>query len=157
MKNVQVYRSSGAVDIKHIDRVEEKIGFRFPEKYKKLISLHNYLVPESSDFRFFRDGDVEERDLSFYGFGDGNDSASRSSQMGEQLFEKEKLPHGVIPFGDSGNGDYVCFDYRHDSKTTEPHVVAMLHDAYDPNGEMSTYYVANSFEEFVDSLYKYEG
>ncbi len=156
MKNIEVYRSAGEIDIQQIHQMESKTGFKFPEKYKTLLSLHNFLMPENPDFQFLLDGGVEERDINFYGFGD-KDSTSRSSKMGELLFEEEKLQQGILPFGDSGNGDYVCFDYRHNPHTDEPKIVVMLHDAYDANNKMLICPVANSFEEFMDSLYKYEG
>lgn len=152
----QVYRSAGEIDIQQIRQLESKTGFRFPEKYKTLLSSHNFLAPENSDFRFLRDGKIEERDINFYGFGD-KDSTSRSSKVGEHFFEEERVPKGILPFGDCGNGDHVCFDYRHDANTDEPRVVIMLHDAYDNNNKMFICPVTNSFEEFMDSLYKYEG
>jgi hypothetical protein len=79
--------------------------------------------------------------------------------MGDYRFETDYLPNHIVPFGYSANGDYICFDYRHDPTTTEPHVVLMYHDDYvadkEGNTKMVVNFVAPNFEAFVDLLYEY--
>ncbi len=158
-----VYRDSGKADRLLIDEFEIEYRIKLPNSYKELIQEHNALWPEKCHFRFHnryhnklwtyqlnQDG-TDSRDVTFYGFG-------------EHLFDYERIDltqdfdvfghENVIAFGSSANGDYICFDYRHDPSTNEPHVVVMFHDAYDEYKKMLICHVANSFEEFMDSLYK---
>jgi hypothetical protein len=61
----------------------------------------------------------------------------------------------LIPFGETGGGDFICFDYRNNWKTNNPPITYWCHDAQEPNGRTS--FIANSFEEFINMLHKPEG
>lgn len=60
----------------------------------------------------------------------------------------------VIALGNYVNGNAVRFDYR--ERNYDPKTVLMLHDNYeeDEQGEMKMILIplANSFDEFIDSL-----
>jgi hypothetical protein len=95
---------------------------------------------------------MDSRDLTFLGF---NENLPNSGKITWQDFDVYGHEH-VIAFGMAANGDHVCFDYRHDPSTDEPRAVVMFHDAYDADDKMLICPVADSFEEFIDSLYKRE-
>ena len=50
---VTVYRDKGQIDMSHINKFEEVVGYKFPNSYKNLLSEHNCLSPAESDFKFF--------------------------------------------------------------------------------------------------------
>jgi hypothetical protein len=60
---------------------------------------------------------------------------------------------GLIPFGDNGGGDFICFDYRKDRTTNDPPIVIWNHDM---GLEHRVVFIANNFEEFVGMLYESE-
>lgn len=159
MKNVGVYSSSGGINRGVIDGYEKKVGYRFPKKYKEMLSTNDFLRPELDSFEFQRDSVKDGRDVNFFGYLDDANSQS-PDRIGEYLFDMAFLPIHVLPFGFSGNGDYICFDYRHDPKTCEPRIVLMLHDEYTEDVEgkpkMAIIDIAPNFEAFIDMLYKHE-
>ena len=152
MKKVEIYRDKGPVDEKEIDKFEASVGYKFPAEYKNLLKEHNALYPSHADFDFINasSGDLDGRDVTFLGFGD---SLSKTSQIQNSQNQDVYGHDGLVIFGRSGNGDYICFSYQHDMKTDAPKVVVMLHDFPDEDGKMLVNFVANSFEEFMDSLY----
>lgn len=163
MHAVDIYRDNGTVDFRLIAQFELSKNIKLPESYKELLTAHDALRPEKEMFRFLNsfsathfwpykiENGLDARDISFFGFGTELDDYKKIGW--NQDFDVFGHDH-VIAFGRSANGDYICFDYRHDPSTSEPHVVVMFHDAYDEKRKMLICHVANSFEEFMDSLYK---
>lgn len=154
MKSLNAISSKGPVDIKFINEFEEEIGFRFPDNYKALISKDNALYPEEMIFDFINveSSRKDERDVSFYGYGSDIEDYDDIKRQDFDVYGH----NGVIAFGRSANGDYVCFDYRDNPLTDDPPVVVMLHDYPDENNKMLICHVADSFEKFVDSLHDYD-
>lgn len=159
MKEVQIYRDSGPIDISIIEAFEKKAGYCLPQSYRVLISSHDWLYPVQNTFTFINIyGHHDSRDISFYGYGD------EPIRHGEGIIYNQDFDvygcEGIVAFGCSANGDYICFDYRHEPRTCEPRVVLMYHDDYieDENGKanMVVNDVASSFDGFINILYKYE-
>lgn len=155
MRDLNVYRSYGFIGFEYINEFENKIEFIFPESYKKLISKNNALSPEEADFDFYdlASNSKDTRDITFYGYGD---SVSENYNIAKQQNFDAYGHEGVIAFGCCSNGDHVCFDYRDKPTGGEPKVVVMFHDCADENNKMLVCPVAENFERFVNSLYKYE-
>ena len=165
MKEIVIRSDHGPVDIAAVSSFEKKYGISLPSSYKAFAANHDAPWLERNFFQFrnvysetygwpYRiiDG-IDGRDLNMFGF--GNDLGNSELITWNQDFDV--FGHeNVIAFGRSANGDYICFDYRHDPSTSEPHVAVMFHDAYDEQRKMLICHVANSFEEFMDSLYKSE-
>ncbi|MDR1163486.1 MAG: SMI1/KNR4 family protein [Candidatus Accumulibacter sp.] len=155
MRHLNVLWDQGSIDISAIERFERKIGYRFPENYKKLLSAHDHLMIEEDTFKFKNIyGKEDARDVAFYGYGQTClEKIENSQNFGIYGYE------GIVAIGRSANGDQVCFDYRHDPTTTEPHVVLVYHDdsIIDESGDekMAVNFVAPNFEAFVDMLYEY--
>ncbi|MDR1488613.1 MAG: SMI1/KNR4 family protein [Holosporales bacterium] len=67
----------------------------------------------------------------------------------DYIYFEERL----IPFGDTGGGDFICFDYRnHDGDN--PPIILWTHDVYDNSKRIS--FIANNFEEFINMLHEPE-
>lgn len=165
MKKEDVLIDEGSADSALLDRFEEKLNIRLPKGYRDLLQEHNALYPVHNLFRFknqyhnelwsyrLNDDGTDSRDVVFLGYGDGLSESARID-LGQDF---DVYGHDrVIAIGKAANGDHICFDYRHDPKTSEPHVVVMFHDAYGEDGKMAICHVADSFDEFLNSLYKSE-
>lgn len=155
MKELNVYSDKGSVDLSIIEEHEQLIGYRFPNSYKKLIGRHDQLRPIEDHFDFTNIyGEKDERDISFL----GHKNSTTEKLMDSQDYDIYGY-EGIVTFGICANGDHICFDYRHDPETDEPHVVVMYHDDYvtdkDGNPKRVINFVAPSFEAFVDILYEY--
>jgi hypothetical protein len=167
MESVNVYRDHGTISSELITQFETSRNIRAPAAYKEIIAKHNALRPENDLFRFRNvfatthswpykiiDG-IDSRDISFLGFGPDIEDYMKIDWQEFDVYGHEH----IIAFGMASNGDYICFDYRHDPSTDEPRVVVMFHDAYDAydaDDKMLICPVANSFGKFIDSLYKRE-
>ena len=67
--------------------------------------------------------------------------------------DKYKFEDGLIPFGENGSGDMICFDYRKDRTTDNPPIVIWNHDM---GLEHRVVFIANNFEEFINMLHEPE-
>ena len=56
----------------------------------------------------------------------------------------------LIPFGDNGGGDLICFDYRSDHTTNNPPIAIWNHYL---EFKHRTVFIANNFEEFINMLH----
>ncbi len=165
MRKEDVLMDEGRTDPSLLDQFEERLNKKLPKEYKELMLEHNALYPISNLFKFnnhyhnelwsyrLNDDGTDSRDVVFLGYGDKPSESARVEW--NQDFDVYGHDH-VVAFGTAANGDHICFDYRHDPKTSEPHVVVMFHDAYGEDGKMLICHVANSFEDFLNALYKSE-
>ncbi|HDR1266785.1 TPA: SMI1/KNR4 family protein, partial [Pasteurella multocida] len=63
----------------------------------------------------------------------------------------------VYSFGSTGEGHFICFDYRDDPKGDEPKICIVIHDEYDEKtGKHLLFPVAENFEAFLDMLYDFD-
>ncbi|HDR1155278.1 TPA: SMI1/KNR4 family protein, partial [Pasteurella multocida] len=63
----------------------------------------------------------------------------------------------VYSFGSTGEGHFICFDYRDDPKGNEPKICIVIHDEYDEKtGKRLLFPVAENFEAFLDMLYDFD-
>ena len=155
MKKLNIRFDDGNTDPSIIEENERLLGYKFPKQYKELMRMHDALYPVENYFDFTNIyGEEDERDISFL----GHKNSATEKLMDSQDYDVYGY-EGIVTFGICANGDHICFDYRHDPKTSEPHVVLMYHDDYvtdkDGNPKRVINFVAPSFEAFVDMLYEY--
>jgi hypothetical protein len=155
MKEVSVFHDSGPIELSVIESFEEKVGYNFPDNYKRLLSKHNELYPEAGFFNFTNkiDDKIDCRDINFLGFGAEVTNASHIERAQEQ---DNCLRTGVVIFGCSANGDYIGFDYRLKLTSDNPSVVVIFHDYFDDDNKMLISPVAETFEDFINMLYEYD-
>ncbi len=155
MNNIEISYDSGPIDISEIDAFENSVSKKFPDSYRELLSLHNALRPEKRLFKYIDRTTREEdiRDISFYGFGNAIADYNRITRVQDH----DEVGHdGIVTFGRAANGDYIGFEYKTKNIENDPIVVLMFHDRRDTSDKMLVNYVADSFEEFMDMLYKPE-
>jgi len=141
----------GPIDVELIGAFESELGIQFPKEYKDLMTKHNPLWPENRNFDFRFKGQDDVRDVTFFGYGKHLKDYERINQFQDHdIYGRD----GVVVIGESANGDYICFDYRSNIESKNPPVVLMLHDYYDEDEKMFVCPVTDTFEEFIDSLYK---
>jgi cell wall assembly regulator SMI1 len=61
---------------------------------------------------------------------------------------KPLVPAGIYPFAGTGNGDFICFDYR--ASPESPSVVFYFAEL---TGEEAVYPIAESFTDFLSRLH----
>jgi hypothetical protein len=166
MKKVNLLYSSGSVGLEIINGVEKRLKLRFSKKYVEHICQngHSGLTRDTFDFKNIYEANyiwsytikngIDTRDFGFYSYKPTLHYLTQiENSQNFDIYGHEYL----VAFGNTANGDYVCFDYRHDPNTDEPKVVLMFHDAYDDvTNKMLICPVAESFEAFMDSLYEYK-
>ena len=160
MKNLSsdnIIRDYGFIspDILHL--LEEEHGVILPELYVDFILKHNgarimsrifdYDDPNRKDGR---NGDA----LIFMKVEEIQDQIDTVKSGEEPDWPIEyRFEDGLIPFGDNGGGDMICFDYRHDKTTNNPPIVIWNHDM---GLKHRVVFVANNFEEFINMLHEPE-
>lgn len=138
-----------------VEKYETDLGVVFPESYKAFISNNNTAYPEKSCFDYWDDYLKEEGEKSIYFFVFGPEQ-SRVNASEDLLRFQDFDIYGhdhVVAFAGTAEGDYVCFDYRHNPETLEPKISVMAHDMhYKETRKMVINHVANSFSEFCQLL-----
>ena len=157
---MKIFQDNGVIPLDLFEKVINKIGYTLPSSYLNLIKDHDglYLSNNAFDFVNFYE-EPDERDVVFLSY-------FEEDLNGDILNNQENvndLDNGgiqdLVVFGICANGDYVCFDYRDNQKGNNPKVVLVYHDdeieLSDGSMQMVVNHVANSFDEFFNSLYEY--
>ena len=146
-----VYEDCGSGSFEAVVDLEKSNDIKLPRNYVEFITRHNGAWINVTDFEF---------DNPYYPVNNGsgvyfseiediqniiNDLMDINVEEPGYFYEK------LIPFGDNGGGDFICFDYR-ECDTDNPPIIIWFHDVLD-NSERIVF-VANNFEEFVDKLHE---
>ena len=161
MKNLELSNircDEGKISETFIKQIEKKYNISLPVSYSSFIIEHNGAC------LFARIFDYQDPNIGVY---KRNSSSIAFESVEDILFHIEnikageepdwddmyKFEDGLIPFGDNGGGDMICFDYRKDRSTDNPPIVIWNHDM---GLEHRVVFIANNFEEFINMLHKCE-
>lgn len=128
--------------------LEHRLGVAFPQGYRDLALKHDGASnPDESAFAFSSAAD-RTRVGNFGGL--LSLCAERPENGSELLLEcleslGDRLPRDVVPIISTGNGDYICLDYR--DRKSVPAIAYFDHELSNPIS-----FVADSFEQFLDML-----
>lgn len=156
---MEIRRDNGKNSLDEIEKVQEELGYYFPKNYIDLIRNHDALRFEKNIFNFKNIYNKEdERDLNFLSFKSNHlDGDILNNQDNINDIDNYGIKNLVI-FGICANGDYICFDYRDDIKSTEPKIVLVYHDDFidyeDGASHMVVNYVADNFDDFLELLHE---
>lgn len=123
---------------------ETLLGITFPDAYRTLVREFGGAYGDV-------DFDVEFPSPGFETCSMGLllslDPCSRDSIWSRMIvWEEYELSPKVIPFGEDGGGNYICFDYR---EANEPKIVFYFHELAGDDGIMVA---CSSFERFLENL-----
>ena len=149
----------GECSLERIRELEKSQGITLPNTYVSFIIKHNGADLDNDTFRFENPYDpinneasivffkVEEIKKIIDVFLDEREQVDSicNGKSEQSSFFYEKL----IPFGDSGGSDCICFDYR-EHKQDNPPVVIWFFGECDNSKRIVV--VAKSFSEFVSML-----
>lgn len=143
-KNVR--RELGSTEL---DAVEQILMVAFPQDYRECVSRYYGAWPDRTDFTYID----SERGLVTTCLGRliSPLSGDRYNIMSMLEMLAEQLPPGIIPIGEDGSGNYICFDFR--KQGDDPRIVLWHHEK---DSETSILPVAESFTEFLAMLKKPE-
>lgn len=156
---MDILRDNGKNSLDEIKRVQNELGYFFPNNYIDLIRNHDALRFEKNIFDFKNIYNKEdERDLNFLSFkSDHLDGDILSNQDNVNDLENYGIKDLVV-FGICANGDYICFDYRENPSSSEPRIVLVYHDDFidydDGTSTMVVNHVADSFDDFLNMLHE---
>lgn len=139
----------GTVDLERIKYVEKKIGYKFPQSYLDCLSQCDGCTPVKDEFKYIDSDSGEEAWGGISRYLCINEAGSDHDLLRLFLDPPEFFPNGVVPFGDTGGGDYICFDYRNDNNSIDPPIVYWSHEGEIGN-DLS--FVSKNFEEFLSIL-----
>ena len=135
-------KSESPITEVQIRGAEKLIGVSFPEEYKEVIREFNgsygdaeFPMPDSE-----HGGSIGVW-LSLSPWDRETIWSSLSAWKEHELSEK------IIPFGEDGGGNWVCFDYRENEK--EPNIVYWFHEI---GGDEGCIFVCDRFTTFLNSL-----
>lgn len=137
------------VDDAVVQEIARRLGIVFPPDYAAYIKQHHGGMPNKTDFDY-TDPKKKAKSVSClsqllsFDLGRPENIVNTYRTLADDYF-----PKGIIPFGDSGYGDYICFDYR--SNAQNPTVVLWQHEEH---VEKSIVWLSNTFLEFLGMLYE---
>jgi len=150
MRQLNWFDPGHEIDASLIHEAQQELGLEFPHDYVDLIRQHNDANnPRESSFLVTGEGvsnfgalislrrrtETERgRDPDIYGI---------IRMLGKQL------PDRIVPFALTGDGDFICFDYRSDKD--DPAIVYFSHEA--SFTEHAIIPLASGLSAFLDLLY----
>ncbi|MGX2975417.1 SMI1/KNR4 family protein [Ursidibacter arcticus] len=158
-RNLEILYDSGKTDMEIIRNVENIFNIHFPKLYIELMSKHNNLSVEPNYISYYDSYNNEECMVTI-----GFDSFETEQNLEPQDILRQYIYDDpiygyehVYSFACTGNGDFICFDYRDNPQGDDPKICIVIHDEYDEQtGKMLLFPVANNFEEFLDSLKSFD-
>lgn len=154
-----------------VEAIEQKMGIKLPKEYVEIVLKYNdgyplkYLYP-FDDTEKYNHGYPVKYIYPTYTVGMTHSSCSDFISISlndewnilnaaEKLQRDNIIPEKVIPFGQNGGGNYVCFDYR--GRTKHPRIVHHSYETADDihEGIDNLYYVAITFKQFLKTLTEY--
>tara|TARA_Y100001934_G_C12230381_1_gene715119 strand:- start:225 stop:800 length:576 start_codon:yes stop_codon:yes gene_type:complete len=151
MFTLTISSSNGPIDKSVIRDFEKVINKKFPDLYVEFVSSNDGAAPITSVFSYCKLGINEKQEDAFV-FLAFDVNASDTMDYGLSLFKNFWCIDGLIPFGTTGGGDYLCFDYRAEPNSIDPPIVVVIHDDFTDNDERLICHVAPNFEYLIRHL-----
>jgi hypothetical protein len=145
--------SKGFKNKESLNKIEDMWNVALPLSFKNLISKHNGGVPEEDFFDTL--DSTGNHFLGFLNF-DLADSKDKYGIINTYKVYKDRLPRNVYPISEDGGGNLICLDYRKYPENI--FVVLWHHEMFYEDGKNynKIEFIANSFDEFINKLYKIE-
>lgn len=157
MKQISITPFGAPATEEQIYSFESFIKAKLPEEYIKFLKKYNGGRLEKEDtYPMIEEIDIgyqEEGIEYFFGL-----NVAKGNDLKEQvLIFKGRIPHNFIPIGDAPCGNLVCLAVLGENygKVYYWDHNEEAEDGEEPSND-NVYLIANSFEEFINSLYEYK-
>lgn len=130
-----------------LEHLRGLVPYRLPINFIKLMRESDGGTTLERNF-FYKNNSLGLRRSSvgcFLSIGPSDDSLLDAFKNPPEFF-----PSKVLPFAVTGNGNYICFDYREDSSTDNPTIIYWDHE--EPEGKDISF-IAKNFDDFINMLY----
>ncbi|MGX3022264.1 SMI1/KNR4 family protein [Ursidibacter sp. B-7004-1] len=156
--SLNIYGDYGRVERDIILEFEREFDIRLPPLYINLVMKHNSPWCERNCFEYIKNNEYTFSTFGFKGFETEFSSSSLENIYSQYIYNDAGYGYEhVYSFGSTGEGNFICFDYRDNPQGNEPKICIVIHDEYDEQtGKMLLFPVANNFEEFLDSLKSFD-
>ena len=156
LNSSNIIRDEGCVSIEVVHGLEKVYNLVLPKEYVNFTTMHNGARMFARIFNYF-DPNIDKKNSNAIHF-DRVEKIQDSIAILKCDEEPDwpieyRFEDGLIPFGDNGGGDMICFDYRKDRTTNDPPIVIWNHDM---GLKYRVVFIANNFEEFINMLHEPE-
>ena len=157
LRSKNVLTDYGKGDLNFITDIENDYCIKLPNAYIEFILTHNGATLVNDVFDYDDPNYKDEKNADALAFINVEKIKYRiknikSGEDSDWPIEY-RFEDGLIPFGENGGGDYICFDYRKDKRTDNPPIVIWNHDM---GLKHRVVFIANNFEEFINMLHEPE-
>lgn len=138
-----IWSGGQRIDIKEINKVEEKLGIKFPAELIEIALTNDGGEPDKVALDF-----GGEKEKVFIGL----ISISQSQEINiidDLVSFEDRIPMKIIPFGEDPFGNLYCLDYR---SNLLPSVIYWDHELEEEENPFT--FVSENVKEFFDSLYQ---
>jgi cell wall assembly regulator SMI1 len=152
---VEIVESEKNTTSKEIEQFEALIGQMLPDEFKQFLLLHNGGSPEPEGFKFFLNDNEPEMAMVawFLALYEGEDENIRD----DFYTFKDRIPKNMLAVARDPGGSLILLGLQDENKGQ---VFFWLRELEAEDGEPATYdnvaFVANSFNEFLDSFIEVE-
>jgi hypothetical protein len=157
LEKENVRRDEGKISDSFLEKLEIAHDIRLPRTYSTFITKHNGARLKADVFDYDDPNSGNGKNADGIAFINVTKIEEIISDLVGLNFQDPDWPNlfenGLIPFGDNGGGDMICFDYREDRSTNNPPIVIWNHDM---GLKHRVVFVANNFEYFINMLHEPE-
>ncbi len=128
------------VTLSDLAQLENDWGVELPEEYKSLVASYQGMTPEPAVFDVGKGTSVFNVLLTLKSY------KGREAYSVGRIYEvlKPLVPAGLFPFATTAGGEFICFDYRANSR--QPQIAFITVETF-------IYSVADSLKDFLDQLH----
>jgi hypothetical protein len=157
LKEENIFLDCGEIPVDVAINLEYIQNIKLPKMYTQFIIKHNGADLKADVFDYIDPNIGNKQNSNGIAFVKIETIRHRieNIQSGEEpdWDIKYRFEDGLIPFGDNGGGDLICFDYRKNRDTNDPPIVIWNHDM---GLEHRVVFIANNFEDFINMLHEPE-
>jgi len=129
---------------------EKKIGLELPLEYKNFLLKHNGGKCEPCDFTFIEDDEESSSSVRrFYAIGGIDDYYDLQESIDNYINDEKRLADNYIPIAEDDFGNLMCISCNDSNKGQ---IYFWNHEGEDESSESNLYFIASSFDEFVENL-----
>jgi cell wall assembly regulator SMI1 len=149
---VKISQSFPSIQIVDIEKVERDYNIRLPQDYRDFLLEHNGGVPQPDTFDLLLAGKPSSSDVRrFLGIGGASQDSLETQR---KLDTNHVMPDSLLPIAYDSGGSVICLSVREADYGKVYFWDNQDVDLSDPY--RNVYYVANSFTEFLNSLYHFD-
>ncbi len=149
---VKYFETKPKVTLDKIKEMQDLVDLNFPINYIDHLLEFNGGYCEPDIFKFKENNDETESRIHYFLGIHENEYSNMKDYFLDYKIEEKRMPDSFFPFAYDPFGNLICIDSENGKVYFWDHEKEVDYSVSDDTDHSNLYFVADSFEEFIDSL-----